>query len=213
MAARSHWICKVSSSSPLTISKQRKLWINNFPDLQPLQTRTAAAGGIPVNHFSTWKAARSPSEHRPTEEKKVKRRKSKQTLGLGRAEIGEERERLQPNKVANSFSVPGCVMPSSCERVFGLYLFLQYQRGFVCTHCWFLALLSDQGKLKLLAAASAWIASRLHSKVPDQLSPGHHEAPAGPGTPERFGGHTAATNLGILLSYTILSRLIALPDS
>lgn len=68
-------------------------------------------------------------------------------------------------------------MPSSCKRGLGLYLFLQDQLGLACTHCWCFALLSDQGKLKLLAVTSAWIASRLRTKVPDLLLPAQPRAP------------------------------------
>lgn len=81
------------------MSKWRRLWINNFPDLQPLWGRTANRGVNPVIHFSIWKAAHSLPDPGPTKKKKkVKRRKSKQILGLWRTATGEEKEGLQPSK-------------------------------------------------------------------------------------------------------------------
>lgn len=76
----------------------------------------------------------------------------------GRAETKEEwggEGRIADSESSSSSAVPGCIVLSSCKRGLGLYFFCQDQLGFVGTHCWLFALLSAQGKLKLLAVTSA----------------------------------------------------------
>lgn len=218
MAARSRWIFEVNSSSPFMVSKWRRLWINNIPDLQPLRGPRASGGVNPVICVRIWKPAHPPPRPGPT--KKWREGKTNKSQGWGgegwnRRRMGGE-GRIADSESSSSSAVPGCIVLPSCKRGLGLYFFCQDQLGFVGTHCWLFALLSAQGKLKLLAVTSAWIATRLRSEVPDLFLPAQPRALralARLGTSERFSSRTAAAGLGILLSYFVLSHFIALPDS